>query len=72
LQQQFSRTAAELRVHQDQRLIGIPIVQIMRRELEMPFLLACLRIERENGIRVEVVAFTFVSVVVGAGLPVAQ
>src|SRR5687767_10042801 len=50
-------------------------MQVMRRELEVPLLLARLRIEREHRVRVQVVALALVAVVVGtriAGRPIQQ
>src|SRR5258706_16248775 len=44
-------------------------MQIMRCELEIPAKLSRLRIQRHHGIRVQVVALSFVAVVVGTWIP---
>ncbi len=54
-------------------MVGIPVVRVVGRELEMPLARAGRRVERQQRIGVEVVAFAFVAVVVGirvAGGPV--
>jgi len=65
----------ERRIHQDRRLHGVPIMQVMRCELEMPAQFAGLQVDRQNAISVEIVAFTDVAVRIGkwiAGGPVQQ
>jgi hypothetical protein len=60
-------------VHQKQRLRAVPVVKIMRTELEVLLQFSRLRHERDHAGRVEVVALAFVAVMVRtriAGLPV--
>ena len=75
VEQQLARLAAERGVDEHRRLGRVPVVQVVRRELEVPLQLAGVRIEREDRVRVEVVALALVAVVVGtriAGRPVEQ
>jgi hypothetical protein len=43
-------------------------VNVVRGELEIPFELAGLGVERENGIGVEIVADAFAAIEIGAGI----
>ena len=65
LQQQFARRALERRVYQQQRLLRIPVPQIMRRELKVPAKLARLRVERDNRVRIQIVSLTSAAIGVG-------
>ena len=56
LQQQLARLALEHRVDEHRRLLRVPVPQIVRRELIVPAQLSGFRVEREDRIRVEVVA----------------
>ena len=71
--QQLARLTVELGIHQHGCLRGIPIVQIVRGELEIPAQLAGSCLQRHHGTGVEVVALALVAVVVGtwiAGWPI--
>src|SRR4030095_7780645 len=60
---------------EERRLRGVPVVEVVRRELVVPFQRASVGIQRQDRVRVEVVAFPLVAVVVGArvaGWPVEQ
>ncbi len=70
LQQQLARLPLERRIHQNERLFGIPVPQIVGRELEMPAELAGLRIQREHGIGIQVVARP--PAAVGIGIRIAR
>ena len=65
VQQQAARLAAPRRVHQDRRLLRVPIPDVVRRVLEVPLETARRGIERQNRIRVQVVALPLAPVVVG-------
>ena len=56
LQQQLASPTLKRGVHQHQRLSRVPVVKVVRGELEMPAQLSGLRIERDDAIRVEIVA----------------
>ena len=58
LQQQFARRSLERGINQQQRLLRIPVPQIVRRELKVPAKLARLRVERDNRVRIQVVSLT--------------
>src|SRR5437879_2274125 len=62
LRQEFAFAAAELRIKEHQRFVGIPIVNVMRRELEIPLHLSVVWIERENRASVEIVALSLVPI----------
>ena len=68
VEQELARPAAKLDVDEHRRLGRVPVVQVVRRELEMPLQFARVRVEREDGIRVQVVALPLVAVVVGTGI----
>src|SRR5581483_1345592 len=68
LQEELAGLAAEVGVDKDGRFGGIPIVEVVRGELVIPLELAGGGVERDDGGGVEVVAFAFVAVVVGAGV----
>ena len=50
---------------QHRRFGGVPIVRVVRRELEIPLQLSRLRIERQDAARVKIVARAHGTVVVG-------
>src|SRR5262249_24815128 len=52
----------------DRDFCGIPVVQIMRRELEIPFEFPGVTIEREKAVRIKVVSFAVVAVPVRPGV----
>ena len=68
LQQQLPRAAAVRRIHQHGRFGGIPIVQIVRRELVVPLQLAGRGIERQHGIGIQIVALALVAVEIRTGI----
>ena len=55
-------------IDQDIGLGGIAILQVVRRELVVPFEIAGFGVERENAIGVEVVAGTVAVVAIGPGI----
>ena len=65
LEQQLSRPALEHRVDEHRRLLRIPIPQIVRSELIVPAKLSALGVEREDRIRIEVVALPFAAIGIG-------
>src|SRR2546430_2339395 len=58
LREEFARFAFEFGVEENGRLHGVPIVNIVRRRLEMPDEFAGVGIERDDGAGVEIVAGT--------------
>ena len=62
---EFSPLTAESGIDEDGSFDGVVVEQVVRRELEIPFELAGVRIEREDAIGVEVVARTWTSIEVG-------
>ena len=72
LEQQLARPATIVGVHQDHWFGRIPVVQIMRRELVIPFQFAGLDVQRDHAIGIEVGAAALVPSVAGKGLPTAQ
>ena len=62
LQQQLARLPLEHRIDEHRWLLRVPIPQIVRRELIVPAQLSGLRVEREDGIRVQVVALPLAAV----------
>ena len=52
-------------INQQQRLLRIPIPQIVRRELKVPAKLARLRVERDNRVGIQVVSLTAAAIGVG-------
>ena len=68
-----SRASTDLGIDEHRNLVRVPVVDIVRRELEMPAQLAGVDVERDQRARIEVVAFArsspFQS---GPGLPVPQ
>src|SRR5579864_1443342 len=61
LYQQASPRAALLRIHQDRGFIRIVVVQIVRRELEVPFQFARIGVESQHASRIKIVAGAGVS-----------
>ena len=75
LRDQLPLASVDRRVEEHQRLVRVPVVHVVGRELEVPLHLAVRRIEREHRVGVEVVAGPVVGVPVGrgiAGRPVEQ
>src|SRR5262249_48086110 len=68
LQQKFAWLSAPLCIDEDRWLLRIPIVNVVRSELEMPSELSGFGFERKNGIAVQVVALPLVPVVVETGI----
>src|ERR1700733_1153508 len=66
MQQQSARLPLPQLIRQDQWLLGIPIVRVMRGELVIPFQLTRLRRKSDYTIGVKVVSFTLIPVVVRA------
>src|SRR5882724_12260334 len=56
LREEFARLALEFGVEKNGRLHGVPIVNVMRRRLEMPDEFAGVGIERDDGAGVKIVA----------------
>ena len=67
-QHQLARRALPIRVDQHGDLHRVVVVRIVRRELEMPFELAGIGIERDHGIGIEIVAGALRGIPVGAGI----
>ena len=65
---QLARPAVDRRVEQHRHLVRVPIVHIVRRELEVPLDLSVVGVEREQRTGVEIVARPHVAVVVGPGI----
>ena len=65
MQKQLALTAMEGRVDQHQGLIGVPVVDIVRRKLEIPQQLSRPRIERHVARGVEIVAAPVVAIGIG-------
>ena len=65
LDQQSARLAMKSSVDEHWRLVRVPVVEIMGRELIVPLQPPCIRIEREHRGAVQVVALALISVVVG-------
>ena len=63
------RAAVNRAIDKHRNLVGIPVMDIMRRELEVPAQLATVDVERDQGARIKVVAFTGFAVPVGRGIP---
>ena len=72
LQQQFPGPPSEVSVHQDRRLVRIPIMRVMRHELEIPLHLSRIGIEREDAIGIQIVPGPVAAVESGRGLPVGR
>src|SRR5690349_11778054 len=66
---QLAGLAAPVVVDQDGHLHRIPIVDVVRDELEIPFQLAGVCIERDGAIGVKVVSFSGISIPIGRGIP---
>ncbi len=66
--EQLAGTPLPWLVNQNQRSVGIPVVGVVRRELEVPFQLAGLDVERDDAVGVQVVASALITVEVGAGI----
>ena len=62
LDQQFAVLPAIAAIHDHRRLSGIPVIEIVRSELVMPFQFSCGGIKGEQGIGVKIVAFALVPV----------
>ena len=62
LQQQLARPSLPLRIHQHRRLRGVPVPQIVRRELVVPLQLAGLGIQRQDAVGIQIVARAIVAV----------
>src|SRR5262249_33631532 len=56
LSEQFARLAFEFRIKKHRRLDGVPIMNVMRRNLEIPHEFSRVRIQRNDAARVEIVA----------------
>src|SRR4029077_1655263 len=72
---QLARAAVPIRVGQDRYLHRVIVVGVVRRELEVPLHLARVSVQREYGIRVEIVAEALNGVKIRAGIagtPVGQ
>src|ERR1019366_6193922 len=75
LEHELARLAMELRIHQHRCFGGVPVVEVVRRELVVPFQLPRGGVERQHGRGVQIVSLTLVTVVVRAwiaGGPVKQ
>ena len=57
LSEQFAFLAVDLAVDQNRRFVGIPVVRVVRRRLEIPGHLSGVGIQRDDRLGVEVVAF---------------
>ena len=68
LHQQFSGPAPEHFVDQQQRLLRVPVVGVVRRELEVPLEHSRLRCQRHHRVRVEVVSSPPLAIQVGTGV----
>ena len=62
---QLCRFALPIGIHQHRDLRRIPIVHIVRDHLEMPLQLACIRIEGDRRIGIEIVTLADIAVPVG-------
>ena len=62
MHEQLALAALEGGVHQQHGLGGVPIVQVVRRELKVPELLSGFQIERQNAVGEEVVAQAFAAI----------
>src|SRR5207302_8025504 len=58
MQYHLAHLAAELHVDQDGPALGVPIVRVVRRELEVPLPLPCIEIQGDERTGVEVVALS--------------
>src|SRR6185436_11491455 len=56
LQQKLARLALPLGIDEHGRLLRVPVVNIVRRELEIPPELSCLRLQRKDRIAIQVVS----------------
>src|SRR5262249_15058019 len=68
LQQRFAGLPLPLRIYKYRGFLRIPIVDIVRRELEIPLEFAGFGFERENRVAVQVVALAVVAIVVETGI----
>ena len=68
VQQQLTRLSTPICVHQHGRLYGVPVPNVMRRVLEMPFELARLGIQGDIGVGIEIVSRAVVAVEVVPGV----
>src|SRR5690348_4342051 len=68
MEEQFSCAAAPGSIDKNERLGGIPIVKVVRRELVVPLQLAGLGIERDNAIGIKIVSFALGAVIFGVGI----
>ena len=67
-QDELALLAAHHAFHEHRNLRGVPVVDVVGRELEMPAELAAVRVERQQRIGVQVVAFADFPVPVRAGV----
>ena len=58
LRDHLARPPVEVAVDEDRRLRGVPVVRVVRRDLVVPRHLPGIRIQRDDGARIEVVAGT--------------
>src|SRR5439155_12401546 len=65
MQEEFPILAGESGVHQNDRRGRIPVVDIVRGELVMPFQSAACRVEGQEAIRVQVITAAFAIVRIG-------
>src|SRR5947209_17492461 len=72
MQHQLALLAAEGTVYQNGSLRRVPIVNVMRGELEVPLALARVRIERRNRTTEQMVTFANISVEIGGRIAGAQ
>ena len=68
LHQQLSGLSLVGRIYQHRCLIGIPIVRVVGRELEIPFELSCIGVQRDDAIGVEIIASAAASVEIWPGV----
>ncbi len=68
LNEQLSPLSSERRVDEHRNLDCIPVVHIVRRELEIPLQLAGIGIERNHAFGIEVVTFPYFAIEIGRGI----
>src|SRR6202011_1769793 len=68
LDQRFYLAAAHCKVHQDGITDGVPIMSVMRRELEVPLELARVGIERNHAAGIEIIAGPHIAIHVRTGI----
>src|SRR5262249_21721787 len=69
IHQQLALLAAPGAIDQNRNLAGVPVVHVVRGELEVPLDLACGRVEGKETARVKIVARPHVPVPLGARFP---